>query len=257
MEIKFTVVQSDIFWEDISKNLFEFEKKLVYFNEFSDVFILPEMFNTGFSMNAGNLYEEMEGPTMGWMHNMALKFNAVFCGSLIIKEKNNFYNRFVWIKKDGTYQYYDKRHLFQLSGEDKTFKAGKDQLLIEWGDFKICPQICYDLRFPVWARNTSNYDIYLNVANWPDKRISAWKHLLIARAIENQCYAIGVNRVGQDNNGHVYPGASMAVGPLGEILVNVENKEQMVSISLSKTLLVDIRNKLPFLKDRDSFEIIV
>jgi omega-amidase len=256
MEIKFTMVQSDIIWENIPENLFEFEKKLVHYNEFSDVFILPEMFNTGFSMNANALYEEMEGPTMEWMRKMALRFNAVFCGSLIIKENGRYFNRFIWMEKDGNYQYYDKRHLFQMSGEGNAFSPGEKQLFIEWGDFKIYPQICYDLRFPVWARNTTDYDIYLNVANWPEKRVGAWEQLLIARAIENQCYVIGVNRVGKDENGHVYSGNSMTVGPLGEILINLENKEQLVSIRCNKTHLANIRKELPFLKDRDTFEII-
>jgi len=249
-----TTIQSDIIWENISENLKNYESKIENLN--SDVIVLPEMFSTGFTMNPESLAEEMTGPTVNWMKENSKKINSAICGSVIIKEDNKYYNRFIWVNPDGTLYHYDKRHLFSYAGEDKNYTAGDSKIIIEYKGWKICPLICYDLRFPVWSRNTEDYDILIYVANWPVKRKHAWKTLLLSRAIENQCYVVGVNRVGFDNNSNFYSGDTSIVNALGELLYIRSHSEDVFTTTLDKEELNKIRKNLPFLDDRDNFEII-
>lgn len=257
-----TLVQSNLHWQDADANLQMFSDKLTGVSA-TDLIVLPEMFSTGFSMAAEQLAEEMNGKSVNWMRDLAKEKNAVVTGSLIIKAPNPdiedawcYFNRLVWMKPDGKYLTYDKRHLFSLSGEEKVFEAGTEKLIVELNGWKICPLVCYDLRFPVWSRNIEDgYDILLYVANWPERRIQAWKYLLIARAIENQCYTIGVNRVGNDGNDIYHSGDSIAVDALGNILYHKEQVEDVTTIELHYEDLQKLRESLPFLKDADSFEV--
>jgi len=250
-----TTIQSDLFWEDKTANLNMFEEKIKNISTKKEIVILPEMFSTGFSMNAEALAEKMEGVTMQWMKRICRENKIILTGSIIIEEDNKFYNRLIWMLPNETFGYYDKRHLFGFAGEDKYFSAGNNRLITSVNGWKINLQICYDLRFPVWARqqNASEYDILIYVANWPERRSHAWKSLLTARAIENQCYVIGVNRIGTDGKGNAHSGDSMIIDPLGMILYHKNNVADVFSIELDKNNLNDIRATLPFLKDKDDF----
>lgn len=253
--LKIAGIQSQLFWEDIDKNLSYFSRKI---NELSsvDLIVLPEMFTTGFTMNPEKVAETMQGKSVNWMIQQAQKKTVAITGSLIIKEGKSFYNRSVFVFPDGGVQYYDKRHLFTLAGEQEKYMPGSNKLIVTYKEWKICPLICYDLRFPVWSRNTGNYDVLLYVANWPQPRIEAWNFLLKARAIENLCYCVGVNRVGVDSNKHKYSGNSAIINPLGEILSELpENKEGIVKATFKKPELNTIRKKLGFLEDKDQFTI--
>lgn len=252
--ITVTLVQTDIIWENISENLEIYQNKIKDIK--SDVIILPEMFTTGFTMNPLNLAEDMNGSTVKWMKENSKKLNSAICGSIIIKENNNFYNRFIWVNPDGTIHHYDKKHLFSFSGEDKNYTPGNTKLIIEYKGWKICPLICYDLRFPVWSRNLEDYDILIYVANWPTSRKQAWKNLLISRAIENQCYVIGVNRIGIDNNKNFYSGETSLINALGETIYIRSHSEDIYTNTLTKLELDKVRKNLPFLSDRDNFQII-
>lgn len=270
--LRITLVQSNLHWQDVDANLQMFSDKLTSVSD-TDLIVLPEMFSTGFSMSAEQLAEEMNGKAVNWMRTVAKAKNAVVTGSLIIKESNPdiedawcYFNRLIWMKPDGKYLTYDKRHLFSLSGEEKVYVAGTDKWIVELNGWKICPLICYDLRFPVWSRNTitpspsgrageGTYDVLLYVANWPERRIQAWKYLLISRAIENQCYTIGLNRVGNDGNDIYHSGDSMVVDALGNILYHKEQAEDVTTIELNYEDLQKLRESLPFLKDADSFEV--
>lgn len=255
-DLRVTTVQADLAWEDPVANKSHFEKALQLKPGETDLVILPEMFTTGFTMNAKKLYEYMDGPTLNWMADLAKSLNACVTGSIIIKEEDKFFNRLLWITPEGDIQYYDKRHLFSMAGEGIHYTAGKERLLVDLKGWKICPLICYDLRFPVFSRNRGDYDLLIFVANWPDKRNYAWKTLLQARAIENQCYVIGVNRVGTDGNQHDYSGDTMVVGPAyTQVLYHCANKEEIRTHMLSGNTLKAIREELPFLKDRDTFSI--
>jgi omega-amidase len=249
-----TTIQTDIIWENISENLKEYESKIEKIN--SDIIILPEMFSTGFTMEPQKVAEEMDGRTVNWMKENSKKINSAICGSIIIKENNNYYNRFIWINPDGTLYKYDKKHLFSFAGEDKNYTSGSSKIIIEYKGWKICPLICYDLRFPVWSRNTEDYDILIYVANWPSKRKHAWKTLLTSRAIENQCYVIGVNRVGFDVNGGFYSGETSVINALGEKMYIKSHNEDVFTTTLDINELIKIRKQLPFLSDRDNFQII-
>lgn len=212
------------------------------------------MFTTGFTMNASTLFEESEGETLQWMLSEAKQKNAAITGSIIIRENDHFYNRLFFVQPDGSYQCYDKRHTFTLAGEHKIFASGDKRLFIDYKGWKICPLICYDLRFPVWARNTIDYDVLIYVANWPSKRIAAWDALLKARAIENMSYCIGVNRVGLDGNGHEYTGHSAIYDVLGDQLSSEDFEvEFSETVVLSKIDLKKYRKHLQFLNDRDAF----
>ncbi len=255
-ELKTAVIQSDLVWEHPVKNRYAFLKKIEGISEDIDIVILPEMFTTGFTMDAESVAETMEGDTVKWMQYLAVKMKAAIVGSIIIKEKNNFYNRLFFVHPSRKIEYYDKRHTFTLAGEDKVFASGTQKLIVNYKGWKICPLICYDLRFPVWARNVEDYEVLIYVANWPKPRISAWDALLKARAIENMSYCIGVNRVGFDINKNNYPGHSAVYDGLGEQISNFkENEEQIEIIPLSKDHLTTIKEKLKFLNDKDSFTV--
>ncbi len=255
--LKVTVFQAYLFWESIDKNLQNISLKLEDgLREKTDLIVLPEMFNTGFTMNAEALAEEMGGKTMIWLHKTAATYNCVVTGSLIIKEEGNYYNRLIWMLPNGDYQYYDKHHLFGLGDEDKSFTAGKKALIVDLKGWKIKLAICYDLRFPVWLRNeNSQYDILLLVASWPDKRSAHWRTLIQARAIENQSYVIGVNRVGHDGNQVYHSGHSMCMDALGNTVYYKPEDEDLYTFSINYQDLVKIRRQFPFLKDADNFKI--
>ena len=248
--MRITTIQYDIVWEDKVTNLKNLTSKINTIQ--SDVIVLPEMFTTGFTMTPKPLAESMTGKTIQWMKEIALTKDLAICGSIIIREEDKYFNRFIWVNPDGTIYHYDKRHLFL--NEDVSYTPGDKKLIIEYKGWKICPLICYDLRFPVWSRNSEDYDILIYVANWPDKRKLAWRSLLVARAIENQCYVIGVNRVG-DGNGLVYSGGTSLINALGEVQYTNSHIEEVFTATLSKYDLDKIRTQLPFLEDKDNFSI--
>jgi len=256
-DLKITLIQSNLHWENKEKNLEMFSEKIASVKDETDLIILPEMFSTGFTMNAEMMAEEMNGNTVRWMKDHALKKNCIITGSLIIKEDNKFYNRLIWMKPDGI-EYYDKRHLFSYAGEDKTFSKGINKLIIKYKGWRIHPLVCYDLRFPVWSRRTTNndYDLMIFVANWPERRIHAWKQLLIARAIENQCYVAGLNRSGNDGNNIYHSGDSAVIDFKGDSLLTVNTKEEFIlTTTLSKNNLEEFRKQFAFFQDGDEFEI--
>lgn len=255
-DLKVTLVQADLVWENAEANLSHFTSVLRDVGN-TDLIVLPEMFNSGFTMNAKGVAESESGKTLAWMRAMAKDKAAVITGSIVFQEQGNYYNRLFWVEKDGSYQSYDKRHLFRMAEEDKTYAMGKTKLLTQLGDWKVCPLVCYDLRFPVWIRNKEGYDLLIFVANWPDKRAYAWKHLLIARAIENQCYVVGVNRVGMDGKQHAYSGGSVVIDPLGKcIFESPEGKENVTTVKLDRGEMEDFRKQFPAHLDADKFNII-
>jgi predicted amidohydrolase len=252
--LRVTLVQTSLFWEDPAANLGMLEEKLLPLAGATDLVVLPEMFTTGFSMQAARLAEEMGGHSMSWMKKMAERLNAVLTGSLIILERGAYFNRLLWMRPDGSYATYDKRHLFTLAGEPHHYTAGQERLLVTLKEWTICPLICYDLRFPAWSRNTrGSYDLLLYVANWPKARRNAWQSLLTGRAIENQAYTIGVNRVGEDGMGIVYSGDSMLVNFAGEALYQVAYGEHCTTLTLDPAIQDSFRAKFPFLEDADDF----
>jgi len=253
--INVTLIQADIIWEDKNSNLKKYQEQIDKI-ESTELIVLPEMFTTGFSMNPKDISETMNDGTIQWMKDNASKMNSAICGSIIIEEDGKYFNRFIWVNPDGSIHQYDKKHLFSFAGENKNYTAGNEKIIIEYKGWKICPLICYDLRFPVWSRNSEDYDLLIYVANWPAKRKLAWKSLLVARAIENQCYVIGVNRVGKDENNHYYSGESSLINALGETLYTNSHIEDVYTTSISKYELNKIRNQLPFLNDKDNFKII-
>jgi omega-amidase len=256
--LNFTIVQSQLHWEDRDANLQMFEKKIRSISGKTEVILLPETFTTGFSMKPKALAETMEGETVQWMKRMASEKKVIIGGSVIIEEEGHYYNRLIWMLPNGHYGVYNKRHRFAYAGEDKEFSPGNKRLIASVNGWKINLMVCYDLRFPVWARQTDNqeYDVLVYVANWPERRSHAWKTLLQARAIENQCYVIGVNRVGDDGNQIHYSGESMAIDPLGEVLYTKKEVEDIFTVSLNKEQLDCVREKLPFWKDADRFMIL-
>ncbi|WP_425076660.1 amidohydrolase [Psychroserpens sp. S379A] len=256
-ELQIALVQSNLVWENPKQNRLNFSKKIASISDSVDLIILPEMFTSGFTMNPNNVAESMTGETISWMKALSEEKNAAITGSLVIKENENFYNRLVFVHPNGNIETYDKRHTFTLAGEHKVYKAGEDQIIINYKGWKLKPLICYDLRFPIWARNKENYDLLFYVANWPKVRISAWDALLQARAIENMSYCIGVNRVGLDGNNHEYSGHSAAYDVLGKRIDSIPNdKEAIEVVSLNKEHIDTFRNKLGFLNDRDEFNLV-
>lgn len=252
--LKITTFQAYIFWENIDKNLQNLGLRLSWIREKTDLIVLPEMFSTGFSMNAEALAEDMGGKTMQWMHEQASRYNCVVTGSIIIREDKKYYNRLIWMRPDGTYEKYDKRHLFGLGGEDRVYTPGNDKLFVDLNGWIICPAICYDLRFPVWLRNSgAEYDILLLVANWPEKRAMHWRTLVPARAIENQAFVVAVNRVGHDGNEVYHSGDSMCIDPNGNTVYYKPNDEDLYTFSISKDELIKNRQNHPFLKDADTY----
>lgn len=255
-QLKVTLFQAYLFWENIDKNLKNISLRLSSIREKTDLIVLPEMFNTGFTMNAEPNAEDMDGKTINWMKETAQKFNAVVTGSIIIKENSKFYNRLIWMQPDGKYQYYDKKHLFGLGQEDKTYTAGKKQLIVELKGWKIMLAICYDLRFPVWLRNYGEkYDLLLIVANWPEKRAHHWRMLLPARAIENQAFVIALNRVGHDGNEIYYSGDSTCLNPSGNVVYYKRDEEDLYTFTINKDDVQNIRSQMQFLKDADEFKL--
>jgi omega-amidase len=255
--LKITLVQAYLFWENIDKNLQNISLKLTDIREKTDLIILPEMFSTGFTMNAERLAEEMGGKTMKWMQEKASKFNAVVTGSIIIKENNQFFNRLIWMLPDGTFQKYDKKHLFGMAKEDQVYTAGQERPIFELKGWNILPSICYDLRFPVWLRNyKEQYDLILNVANWPEKRAKHWQTLIPARAIENQAFIIALNRVGHDGNEIYYCGDSTCLDPNGRVVYYKRDEEDIYTFTINKDEVIKTREEMPFLKDADDFKIL-
>ncbi|MDQ3073543.1 MAG: amidohydrolase [Bacteroidota bacterium] len=254
-DLRIALVQSDIAWESVPVNLEKFDGKLETLRGLSDLIVLPEMFTTGFSMSPDALAEGMDGETVNWLKYQSEKADAAIIGSVIISEDNNFYNRLLCVQPDDKIFNYDKKHLFSMAGEEKIYKPGNKKLIINWKGWRICPMICYDLRFPVWVRNRDEYDLLIFVASWPDRRIEHWRSLLLARAIENQCYVMGVNRVGTDGNDVLYNGNSMVVSPAGDILWEAAKIETNGVLSLSYDDITRVRRYMPFLNDRDDFRL--
>jgi len=253
--MRLTLIQTNLHWEDPVANRKMFSEKFEHLIGKTDLVVIPEMFTTGFSMRSKELAETMEGPTISWLQQSANKIGAVITGSMIIKEGENFFNRLLWVNPNGEIIHYDKKHLFTLAGEQKHFMAGTNRIIIKYKGWKICPLICYDLRFPVWSRNTEDFDLLLYVASWPDRRREAWKILLKARAIENQCYTVGVNRVGEDGSELRYVGDSTLIDFAGKPLLATEKIEGAFTADISLSERQDFINKLPFLADRDEFQL--
>lgn len=257
-----TLIQTALHWEDKTANLQMLEQKINSITEKTHVVVLPEMFSTGFSMRPEALAETMQGETVAWMKRLAGEKRMILTGSLIIEEEGHFYNRLIWMLPNGQYGYYNKRHLFAYANEDQHYSGGNQRFIASVNGWKINLLVCYDLRFPVWARQQYTeagfeYDVLICVANWPERRNTAWKTLLQARAIENQCYVVGVNRVGKDGNDNYHSGDSMAVTALGEVLYHKEHDEDIVTIQLEKEALQAVREKLPFWKDADQFDLFI
>jgi predicted amidohydrolase len=253
--LQIVIIQADLVWGNAKKNK---EKLDVMLEEIEnvDLIILPEMFTTGFSMTPKPFAESMNGETVNWMKGKASQFNAAIVGSIIINEENKYYNRMLFVHPNGRIEKYDKRHTFTLAGEHKEYSSGNRKLIVDFKGWKICPLICYDLRFPVWSRNVENYDVLIYSANWPEPRINAWKTLLKARAIENMSFCVGVNRVGVDANGYEYNGNSIAIDFLGNEITEVaENSEKIIHATLNKEKLMKVREKLSFLDDKDTFTV--
>ena len=263
-QLHVTGIQSSLHWQDKAANLRMFEQKIRALGDHTELVVLPEMFSTGFSMNPEDLAETMDGETVSWMKRITAEKRIILTGSVIIQEGESYYNRLIWMLPNGSYGYYDKRHLFAYAQEDAHYTPGMKRLIASVKGWRVNLQVCYDLRFPVWARQSNSffhgideavpeYDLLVYVANWPERRIHAWKTLLQARAIENQCYVIGVNRVGIDGNDLKYSGDSMIVDPMGEIISTSSHKEESISALLDKQHLENVRGRLPFLKDADKF----
>ncbi len=269
-QLNITTIQTNLVWENKIANLQMLQEKINAIEERTEIVILPEMFSTGFSMQPQLFAETMEGDTVDWMRSVAADQKIILTGSLIIKEENKFYNRLIWMLPNGDFGFYDKRHLFAFAGEDQHYSAGNKRLIASVKGWKINLQICYDLRFPVWSRQTHTaahpqigieektapeYDVLIYVANWPERRSHAWKTLLCARAIENQCFVVGVNRVGTDGNKIYHSGNSLIIDPLGEVLYHKSDDEDVFSITLQKEWLDEVRAKFPFWKDGDNFTV--
>ena len=254
-KLKVTLVQTDLIWENPEENRINFSNAIIGILEPVDLVILPEMFTTGFTMDPTHVFETMTGDTISWMQTLATDKRLAICGSIIIKENDRYFNRFLFVHPGGEVETYDKRHTFTLAGEDKSYTSGSKKAIFTYKNWKICPQVCYDLRFPVWSRNTEDYDLLIYVANWPEVRIKAWKTLLKARAIENMSYCIGVNRVGLDGNGHPYNGYSAVYDALGEKILAFKDEQNIKSVTLDKLELHAVRKKLNFLEDRDVFQV--
>ena len=263
-DLRVTVIQSDIIWENPDASKKHFDAHLQKIDGPTDLVVLPEMFTTGFSMEPERIaeeYNEENSPSINWMKSWSKNLNAVITGSISFHENGKFYNRLIWAKPDGSISSYDKRHLFRMASEHQHYTTGENLLIENIKGWKICPLICYDLRFPVWSRNRlvkgkPFFDVQLYVANWPEVRREPWKKLLLARAIENQCYLVGVNRVGSDGNGHQYVGDSSFINPKGEYMQEfVPGKEEVRTQVFSFDELEEFRKRFPVLDDADSFQI--
>jgi omega-amidase len=252
-DLKVALIQRELHWEDPAANRQQFSQDLAALDPGTDLAILPEMFTTGFSMDAEKNAEPQASDTLPWMQEQARQNNVAICGSLAVRDGDGAFNRLLFVTPDGQVQQYDKRHLFSMSGEDQHYLAGTEKLIVQWQSWRICPMICYDLRFPVWTRNRGDYDLLLFVANWPSKRRAHWRQLLIARAIENQAYCIGLNRVGSDDNGLDYSGDSLALAADGEMLLDCADKSGIFTTTLSAERMQTYRRKFPCHQDADGF----
>lgn len=253
--MKLALIQTSLSWENPSENRVSLQEKITSISQYVDLIVLPEMFTSGFTMHPEKVAETMQGETILWLKEMARTKNCAITGSLVIQENRSYYNRLVFVFPSGEIQHYDKKHLFTLAGEDKVYTSGTEKLIVNYKGFKICPLICYDLRFPVFSCNVEDYDLLIYVANWPKPRINAWDILLKARAVENMSYVIGVNRVGTDDNNHEYVGHSQAVDFLGNYIQEPHENEDVFIVELDKEAMLLTRKKLAFLNDIDTFEI--
>ena len=253
--MKIALIQTELSWENPNENKVLLQEKINAISQYVDLIVLPEMFTSGFTMNPKNVAQSMQGDAISWLKETAKDKDCAITGSLVIEENGNYFNRLVFVFPNGKMQTYDKRHLFTLAGEDKVYTAGKEKLIVDYKGFKICPLICYDLRFPVFARNVEDYDVLIYVANWPKPRVNAWDILLKARAVENMSYVIGVNRIGMDENNHEYVGHSQAVDFLGNYIQEPQEIEGVFVVELDKNELLETREKLNFINDKDEFKI--
>jgi len=254
--LRVTLVQADLAWQDPAANRHRLAAHFRGLVGHTDLVVLPEMFSTGFSMEAAALAEDMGGPTIGWMREEAAALGCVITGSLIVREQGRCYNRLVWARPDGSVEHYDKRHLFRIANEQQHYAAGARRVVVELKGWRVCPMICYDLRFPVWSRSCDDYDLLLYVANWPQRRAQAWSTLLRARAIENLCYVVGVNRVGKDGNGASYAGDSVALDFLGQSLSSEGGGDRVETAVLDLESLRSYRKSFPVHLDADRFELV-
>ncbi|SRR5699024_9063181 len=256
-ELRLTLLQTELFWEKPQKNRQHFEEKLKTLNPQTDLILLPEMFTTGFSMNSTKLAEDGDSTTLQWLQKQAQKTGAALSGSVIVKARGEYRNRLYFVFPNGKYEVYDKHHLFSFAGEDKSYSPGPTKRIIEYKGWRICPLICFDLRFPVWARNQEDYDLLFYIANWPESRILHWDTLLRARSIENLCYTAGLNRIGRDGNQIEYNGHSAVYNAVGKKLSTAAwDEEFSETLVLSKTHLQATRKTYPFLKEKDAFKIL-
>ncbi len=253
--LQLAFIQTELVWESANKNRAQIENQLKALDTSTDLLILPEMFNTGFSMDSHKNSETMDGDTLHWMREIAERHQLTVTGSLAIKDGKNHYNRLIWMPADGHFQYYDKRHLFRMAGEHRNYQAGNTKIIVELNGWKVCPLICYDLRFPVWCRNNPHYDLMIFVANWPERRCHAWKTLLNARAIENIAYVVGVNRIGQDGNGYEFLGDSRAIDYNGQLLVDAQSSPGLFHTTLDAAALIQFRQQFSFHHDADNFSL--
>lgn len=252
-----TLIQTNLYWENSTANLAMLEEKIAQITEPTDLIILPEMFNTGFTMNVEKVAEPMNFFVMKWMKQQAAQSKAVITGSFIVKENEQYFNRLIWMRPDGSYEKYDKRHLFRMGGEHHSFTGGSEKIIVELKGWKICPLICYDLRFPVWSRNVNQaYDLLIYVANWPAVRSIVWDTLLKARAIENQAFVVGVNRVGTDGMDLLYSGNSTIIDFKGNPIFYQRDYEVVETYLLNKKNLESFREQFPAYLDADTFEIL-
>ena len=253
--LRVTLVQAELAWQDPAANRHRLAAHFRGLVGHTDLVVLPEMFSTGFSMAAAELAEDMDGPTIDWMREEAAALGCVIAGSLIVRDGGRCYNRLVWARPDGSLEHYDKRHLFRLAGEQEHYAAGSRRLVVALKGWRVCPMICYDLRFPVWSRSRGDYDLLLYVANWPQRRALAWSTLLRARAIENQSYVVGVNRIGKDGNGTAYAGDSVALDFLGQPLSSEGGGDRVETAVLDLESLRAYRESFPVHLDADRFEL--
>jgi predicted amidohydrolase len=254
--LRVTLVQTELAWQDPAANRRSLAAHFRGLVGHTDLVVLPEMFSTGFTMDAESLAEEMDGPTVGWMREEAAALGFVVTGSLIVRERGRCHNRLVWVRPDGSVEHYDKRHLFRMAKEEQHYAAGDRRAVFDIRGWRVCPMVCYDLRFPVWSRSRDDYDVLLYVANWPARRAHAWSTLLRARAIENLCYVVGVNRVGRDGNGATYAGDSVAVDFLGQPLTSVGAGDRVETAVLDLESLHAYRRDFPAQLDADRFELV-
>ncbi len=248
-----TIVQEDLHWHDAAANRDAFARAIDTLRDDTDLIVLPEMFSTGFTMDAPGNSESMDGPTVNWLREQSAQSGKAICGSLIIEEAGAYYNRFLFACPDGELHTYDKRHLFRLADEHEHYAAGTERVVFTYRGVRICPQVCYDLRFPVWSRNRGDYDLLIYVANWPDRRHHAWATLIRARAIENQCFVAAVNRTGTDGNSLPYKGGSAIIDYLGEELVDLGDRVAAGTATVDLNAMRTFRERFPFHKDADEF----